>query len=690
MNDADLDASIEDHVNEFQGEKKEKDDKQGQKRFENDGSHMTPSPTIPAAPIAEIIVKQPSDSVSRWWFASSAFPMIAGTLGPVASAFSICALARPWRQYKPPGTSIVDAAFVPDPDWLLAINAIQLAMAITSNLFLLLNMARRVRFSIAQPVTIVGWYISSFTLVALNATAAHPLKLYPTSDYIWSQAFFYGLIAAVLYFVTASLMTVTFYGAQTRRYPKDFQLTASQRTLMLQTIAYLFYLLIGALVFAQIEGWVYLDAVYWANTTLFTIGYGDYAPSSTLARALLIPYALIGIITLGLLIGSIRSMVLERGRRRLDARMVEKRRRTLIRRMTRRGSDGVLAPIETSSLERPSTSHSSASASEYTRRKQEFTLMRKIQHQASKRRRWLALIISLTAWLALWLFGALVFHACEKPYQPWTYFDAFYFAFISLTTIGYGDLSPISNAGRVFHVVWTLLALPTTTVMISNAGDTVVLAVKNAVLDLGTVTILPGERGFKEDLAAVVHKFTFGLIFSDKSPDDHDAEDEADALPPGFPRAVRRNTPRAEPAAEGSSDDDAAAAEYHYNLITAIATVSAALTAQSQKRYTFAEWATFLRLLGEDEADAATHCRAKPHEHKNRKRPVQVGPGADKVSGPDVGAGDTWSWVGSRSPLMGSQEESEWLLEKLTGKLQEELGRARARDKAKDGWDEVV
>ncbi|CRK20413.1 hypothetical protein BN1708_017806, partial [Verticillium longisporum] len=93
-------------------------------------------------------------------------------------------------------------------------------------------------------------------------------------------------------------MVVTFYGAHTRRYPRDFQLTASQRTLMLQTIAYLFYLLIGALVFAKLEGWIYLDAVYWANTTLFTIGYGDYSPSSTLARALLIPYALIGIVTL--------------------------------------------------------------------------------------------------------------------------------------------------------------------------------------------------------------------------------------------------------------------------------------------------------------------------------------------------------------------------------------------------------
>jgi potassium channel subfamily K, other eukaryote len=42
-------------------------------------------------------------------------------------------------------------------DRLLAVNAVQLVLAVVSNIFLLLNMARRVRFSIAQPITIAGW-----------------------------------------------------------------------------------------------------------------------------------------------------------------------------------------------------------------------------------------------------------------------------------------------------------------------------------------------------------------------------------------------------------------------------------------------------------------------------------------------------------------------------------------------------
>lgn len=54
---------------------------------------------------------------SRWWFLSTAFPMIAGTLGPVASAFSICSLVAPWRQSLIPGGNIEDAVDVPDPSW---------------------------------------------------------------------------------------------------------------------------------------------------------------------------------------------------------------------------------------------------------------------------------------------------------------------------------------------------------------------------------------------------------------------------------------------------------------------------------------------------------------------------------------------------------------------------------------------
>lgn len=47
--------------------------------------------------------------------------MIAATLGPVASAFSICALGSKWRLHIAPGQKVEDATYVDDPAWYVAL-----------------------------------------------------------------------------------------------------------------------------------------------------------------------------------------------------------------------------------------------------------------------------------------------------------------------------------------------------------------------------------------------------------------------------------------------------------------------------------------------------------------------------------------------------------------------------------------
>ncbi|KAH7118288.1 hypothetical protein B0J13DRAFT_652323 [Dactylonectria estremocensis] len=559
-----------------------------------------------------------------------------------------------------------DAHLVPG---LIIANAIQLALGITSNMFLLLNMARRVRFSLAQPITIVGWYISAICRLSLSATAAGPLLediKFPENELIWSQAFYYGIWATILYFLDASLMAVTFWGALSGHYRKDFMLTSSQRTLMLQTIMFLLYLLLGALVFSNIEDRNFLDAVYWADVSLFTVGFGDYAPTTTLGRALLMPYALIGVISLGLVISSVRSLILERGRRCVAARMEEKRRRRVIQTMTRRGDDDILNPIRRES-EISRIQSNKIPATEFERRKAEFALMRKIQAQSSSRRRWISMAISTTSWLVLWLVGAIIFEKSEKTYQDWSYFDSFYFCFVAWTTIGYGDLAPISNAGKSFFVFWSLLALPTMTVLISNASDTVVKFIRDSTLRLGNATILPGDEDFISNLKHIVSKVTFGKALSS----------HLDSVPPKLAESskstdqrlaeimteIRRSLPRV----HNPHDKFPTGTDFHLLLISEIQIIAIHLKESKPHRYTFDQWAWYLKLIGEDERNAETHCKAKSKE----KRPD-----------PNIANSDnelTWSWVGNRNPLMGSQEESEWILDRLMDRLRKSLSAERRR-----------
>lgn len=247
----------------------------------------------------------------------------------------------------------------------------------------------------------------------------------------------------------------------------------SQRTLMLQTISFLVYLMLGALVYSHIEGWLYLDALYWADFTLLTVGIGDFSPATHLGRGLLFPFAIGGIIILGLVIGSIRSLVLERGKVKMGARMVEKQRRRLLKRVQKNKVE-LLEPVteenspvfQSSDLSLVEKSDEIARA-ERKRRQEEFELMRKIQEDAATKRRWTSLVISGTTWLVLWFAGAAVFQACEYE-QDWSYFVSLYFSYTSLLTIGYGDIYPESNSGKPFFVFWSLLAIPSLTILISN------------------------------------------------------------------------------------------------------------------------------------------------------------------------------------------------------------------------------
>ena len=296
---------------------------------------------------------------------------------------------------------------------LIAVNAVSLVFALMANFSLLLNMARRLSFAIAQPITICGFYIASILLIALVATTSESLKLPAGERRALTGAFYYAIMAAGLYFVIASLMVVTVYGAFRGEYPKAFKLSMSQRTLMLQTMSFMVYLLGGAGMFAKVEGWLYPDAVYFADYTLLTIGIGDYAPATHLGRGLTIPFAIGGIVILGLVIGSIRSLVLERGKAKIGSRMVEKKREKLLERIEKGDRSEMLSPL------RSESQASELGLSEKDRRRKEFELMRQVQHSAATKQKWNSLFISATATFALWFIGALVFYKAEYE-QGWT------------------------------------------------------------------------------------------------------------------------------------------------------------------------------------------------------------------------------------------------------------------------------
>ncbi len=489
-----------------------------------------------------------------------------------------------------------------------------------ANIALLLNMARRAKFSIAQPTTIVGFLLAGLLLVA-DVVALTSERHYgitipgyePARRHALTQAFYYAIFASTIYIIVGLLMCLTVYGAIVGRYSKEFHLTSSQRTLMLQTMSFLTYLMLGALVFSYLEDWEYLDGVYWADVTLLTVGLGDYHPTTNITRGLLIPFAIGGVLMVGLVVGSIRSLILERGKEKLGARIVEKRRAEAVHNV-----DGRKQTIKISFFARADFS-TDESLSPAQKREEEFIVMRKVQRVAERERRYFALLTSSLFALIIWLVGAVVFMESEYL-QGWSYLDSVYFAYTSLLTIGYGDFSPKSNSGKAFFVLWSLLAVPSLTILISNMGDTVVKWFSDVTIWIGSITVLPDDVGMRQSFRKAgeaiavwcrdnLQHFTPPGILGMAPPEHEKRTERTEYEQRMLDRLAERLNTHIDDSDlgyekkpdQGGNDLEKDNQFYHYVLARECRNLQKDLTNNPSKQYNWADWEYFLKLMGNED-----------------------------------------------------------------------------------------
>jgi hypothetical protein len=69
--------------------------------------------------------------------------------------------------------------------------------------------------------------------------------------------------------------------------------------------------------------------------------------------------------------------------------------------------------------------------------------------------------ISWGVLLLYWLFGGVFFYLTEMD-QGWTFLDAMYFCFVSISTIGFGDFTPNfhDKATIVFQMLYIFIGIP--------------------------------------------------------------------------------------------------------------------------------------------------------------------------------------------------------------------------------------
>jgi potassium channel subfamily K len=494
----------------------------------------------------------------------------------------------------------------------------------------------------------------------------------------YSQGFWYAIIAAVLYLISSMILMINMLGYFLGHYPQHFTLTDHQRTLMLQTMMFFIWLGGGAAVFARVCGWSYVDAMYFCDVTILTVGFGDLFPPNNAGRGLVFPFSVGGIVMLGLVANSIRRFTTDLNKDKVIKRHVEKTRvRTIGRAATasleirerRRSSVGRLGsqvtggmavrelritPNRSEKLPRPQslTKRLTTGVRTATRvrtrkpkivllkeEKDRFNAMRDIQRNTKVFKRWYNLCISVTAFGSLCCVGAIVFWKAEHREQGMSYFKALYFCYVSLLTIGYGDLSPKSNAGKPFFLVWSLVAVPTMTILISDMGETVIASFQRGTFHVADWTVLPKAGLWLNFL----QKHPWLLLWIQRKVEEKAAEKR---VAEGFQTDTEGITDIApktlEELAQGGTDVD----DLPRNLALAIRQVAGHLYAKPPQRYSYEEWAQYTRLI----------------------RFSSMSPEDVEEDEEEEGL-INWDWMGEDSPMLAEQTEAEWLLDRLCESL---------------------
>ncbi len=69
--------------------------------------------------------------------------------------------------------------------------------------------------------------------------------------------------------------------------------------------------------------------------------------------------------------------------------------------------------------------------------------------------------------LGLFVVGTFLFHFAEG----WSYLDSLYCSVITLTTVGYGDFTPVTTLGKILSMIYILFGLGIMATFISNVGS---------------------------------------------------------------------------------------------------------------------------------------------------------------------------------------------------------------------------
>ncbi|KAG8784636.1 hypothetical protein FRC12_018470 [Ceratobasidium sp. 428] len=374
-------------------------------------------------------------------------PLTASLIAPLAVLLDIPALTEKWY--------IRDGEPQPDPRASLILSGFSLGFSLIANILLAVRFSLKgSRWMVATRISVLCWTVkarnrklrwSSSLLISGPQVITAIVNLVVFGALTRNQpGFSYGegfwsavvsLIASgIILFLLLLHWAVEFRTDQGSKKSSPgaaahtrLQLRVAGRHFMLQNTMLMALIALMALIFSRIEKWSYLEGIYFTVVTFLTIGFGDFYPTKTSTKVLLFPFALLGITLLAESISMIVSFFNKHRQQHKDHARAEREKAWQIEQMA---------------TQEPSLNR-------------EIEFLSKLHERQGWREQSAELGRSALGFLTFWFAGAAIFGAVES----WSYGNSLYFCYVFFLSIGYGDKAPISPAGRVIFIVYSLMAV---------------------------------------------------------------------------------------------------------------------------------------------------------------------------------------------------------------------------------------
>ncbi|KAJ3191792.1 Potassium channel [Irineochytrium annulatum] len=355
-------------------------------------------------------------------------------------------------------------------------------------------------------------YAAVYNIVATLATPAiisvtiamHPFGKYGDLPIVSSQ----GHLAAHLGNICSFIVFVLFVVDAIQNRLDNRHLGQSRRKLIMGFIYVSWVVAIGGIALRYIENWQFSQSFSFAIQTLTTIGYGNIAPKTLGGRWFVIFYFLLGVGVVGFLLSAIQDSMVEKAEEQFKRRM--KRHNLLknkspeeIQRLVAQDFFTKLVLFLSPSNNPVGLLHKVGARIDRRHERERLEAARRAEarkvrrdmgqdvdedeedddidvfdrdreideelQRMSERGKLRSVVVLILGW---WLLGSAIFCYCEQK-ANWTYGQSLYFSFVTMATIGYGDVTPIEPLTWEFWNAFVFVSIAILAYLLTLVGEQV-------------------------------------------------------------------------------------------------------------------------------------------------------------------------------------------------------------------------